>query len=146
MENVTLSMSHCSQLASGPGPGPADDRGPHWGPGCYSVVCGFFQCLYRQERSVGHRGEERRWALCSGDSLHWVMRQVAQEDPGDGGRPGTDREQGSPPCHGLCGPVCITHPMRFQGSAHFTGTMAAWKGPPSPVPSIPLACFRESSE
>lgn len=37
-----------------------------------------------------------------------VMREAAQEDPCDGDGPGTDREQASPPCCGLCGPISVT--------------------------------------
>lgn len=37
-----------------------------------------------------------------------VMREAAQEDTCDGDGPGTDREQASPPCCGLCGPISVT--------------------------------------
>lgn len=71
--------------------------GPHWGPGCRSIVCGFFQRLYRQERTGTERRKERgrgrREALCSGHSLCWVIRQVGQEDQCAGVGLGPDREQ-----------------------------------------------------
>lgn len=72
-------------------------RGPHWGPGCCSLVCGFFHCFpsvyigaSQGSGTEGKREGARRMvgSVVGRLPLWQVMRQEAQEDPCDGAGPG----------------------------------------------------------
>lgn len=70
MENVTLSMNHCPRLASGPGTGPADDCGPHWGRAVAPSSVDFSSACRGKIGVLGTNGKRDRGLCVRGTDCH----------------------------------------------------------------------------